>query len=290
MSPMREMERAAAGDNIEGWQEVRNRRRRREEDHQLISRNAITYFFQNFPEDWDKKALWHTFQQYGTIVDLCIAKKRSKSNNRFGFVRFIRIRDPSAFARKLNEIWIGSFKIRANIARFQRNPHLFHTPIPLNHPHLNQNSQKRPLARKQPHQNSFQYPPPRTTYQESNPHMNRNFYQVNKSFAEIVSGRKAHPQSRDQQPPPTPSSPKIRMTSTFETLEFMQRALVGVTENFQALMNVKAFCEVEECPTIMMRYLGGLKMLVEFESKQEKEKFLVEGEQIWKPWFKEMYP
>nr|KAJ0211388.1 hypothetical protein LSAT_V11C400222230 [Lactuca sativa] len=120
--------------------------------------------------------------------------------------------------------------------------------------------------------------------------MNRNFYQVNKSFAEIVSGRKAHPQSRDQQPPPTPSSPKIKMTSTFETLEFMQRALVGVMENFQALMNVKAFCEVEECPTIMMRYLGGLKMLVEFESKQENEKFLVEGEQIWKPWFKEMYP
>nr|KAJ0213700.1 hypothetical protein LSAT_V11C400222220 [Lactuca sativa] len=137
MSPMREMERAAAGDNIEGWQEVRNRRRRREEDHQLISRNAITYFFQNFPEDWDEKALWHTFQQYGMIVDLYIAKKRSKSNNRFGFVRFIRIRDPSAFAQKLNEIWIGSFKIRANIARFQRNPHLFHTPIPMNHPHLN---------------------------------------------------------------------------------------------------------------------------------------------------------
>ncbi|CAI9296678.1 unnamed protein product [Lactuca saligna] len=79
------------------------------------------------------------------------------------------------------------------------------------------------------------------------------------------------------------------MTSYEETREFMKRALVGEVENFQALMNVRAFTEVEECPTIVMRYLGGMKTLVEFESEADKTKFLMEGGHIWKPWFKTMY-
>nr|KAJ0193392.1 hypothetical protein LSAT_V11C800414340 [Lactuca sativa] len=66
----------------------------------------------------------------------------------------------------------------------------------------------------------------------------------------------------------------------------MQNTLMGEVENFQALMNVKAFQEVEGCPSIQLRYLGGLKILLEFENIIEKEKFLNDGREIWQPWFK----
>lgn len=50
----------------------------------------------------------------------------------------------------------------------------------------------------------------------------------------------------------------------------MNNTLVGETENFQALINMKAIQEVEGWPTIQMKYLGGLKMLLDFESVEEK--------------------
>nr|KAJ0189013.1 hypothetical protein LSAT_V11C800402950 [Lactuca sativa] len=80
----------------------------------------------------------------------------------------------------------------------------------------------------------------------------------------------------------------IRMISAEGSKECMNSTLVGETENFQALMNVKAFPEVEGCPTIQLRYLGDLKMLLDFENVEEKNDFLVKGEAIWKPWFKSL--
>ncbi|CAH1422868.1 unnamed protein product [Lactuca virosa] len=59
----------------------------------------------------------------------------------------------------------------------------------------------------------------------------------------------------------------IKMLSSAEPREYMQNTLVGEVKNFQALMNVKAFQEVEGFLVIFMRYLGGLKMLLEFSNE-----------------------
>lgn len=80
----------------------------------------------------------------------------------------------------------------------------------------------------------------------------------------------------------------IRMISTEGSKECMNSTLVRETENFQTLMNVKALPEVEGCPNIQLRYLGGMKMLLDFESVHEKNDFLSNGEAIWRPWFKSL--
>ncbi|GJS22634.1 RNA-directed DNA polymerase, eukaryota [Tanacetum coccineum] len=46
--------------------------------------------------------------------------KRSKSGYRFGFVRFIKIKDVDMLVSNLCTIWVGRLKLHANIARFQR--------------------------------------------------------------------------------------------------------------------------------------------------------------------------
>ncbi|CAI9296331.1 unnamed protein product [Lactuca saligna] len=46
--------------------------------------------------------------------------------------------------------------------------------------------------------------------------------------------------------------------------------------------------EVERCPSIQLKYLGGLKMLLEFENTSEKVAFMNNGKEIWQPWFKEV--
>ncbi|CAI9284699.1 unnamed protein product [Lactuca saligna] len=109
-----------------------------------------------------------------------------------------------------------------------------------------------------------------------------------RSYAEIVKGSNKKDKENNEGLE-FPGKP-IKLLSFSGSKEAMQNTLVGELENFQALMNVKAFQEVEGYPAIQLRYLGGLKMLLEFESSSEKEKFLSNGREIWQPWFKTITP
>ncbi|KAL4554330.1 hypothetical protein LXL04_039550 [Taraxacum kok-saghyz] len=226
-------EKTAQAEDHGGWQQVR-RRKGRFSDHLQTMKISSSFFFQNFPEDLNEGALWKTFQNYGTVVDVYIPKKRDVTNRKFGFVRFSNISTPAQCVVRLQNIWIGSFKVRVSVARYQRNT-------------------------SDPSDNLQPYIPP--------------------------------PEPRPQPHHATkPQKTNIKMCSDAASFDHMQLTLVGVTENFQALMNVNAFTEVEGCPNIDMRYLGGLKMILEFNGKQEKKTFLTEAEHIWKQWFKELYP
>nr|GEU29724.1 RNA-directed DNA polymerase, eukaryota [Tanacetum cinerariifolium] len=61
-------------------------------------------------------------QVYGRVIDAFIPNRRSKAGNKFGFVRFIHIKDIDRLVRNLCTIWVGRFRLHANVARFQRNP------------------------------------------------------------------------------------------------------------------------------------------------------------------------
>ncbi|PWA53963.1 hypothetical protein CTI12_AA442730 [Artemisia annua] len=85
-----------------------------------MERIATSYFVTNFPESLDAKGLWKQFQPFGRIVDAFIANKRSKNGKRFGFIRFLGIRNEGEFAKVLSNIWMGSYHVYVSIARFQR--------------------------------------------------------------------------------------------------------------------------------------------------------------------------
>nr|GEW28263.1 RNA-directed DNA polymerase, eukaryota, reverse transcriptase zinc-binding domain protein [Tanacetum cinerariifolium] len=70
------------------------------------------------PGDDDKELQ----ELYGQVVDVFIPNRRSKNGKRFGFVRFIKVFDTERLANNLCTVWMGSYKIHANVARFQRPP------------------------------------------------------------------------------------------------------------------------------------------------------------------------
>nr|GEW38227.1 RNA-directed DNA polymerase, eukaryota [Tanacetum cinerariifolium] len=53
-------------------------------------------------------------------MDAFIANKRSKAGKRFGFVRFLGVKNEEQLARSLASIWICSYHISASAARFNR--------------------------------------------------------------------------------------------------------------------------------------------------------------------------
>ncbi|GKF87165.1 RNA-directed DNA polymerase, eukaryota, reverse transcriptase zinc-binding domain protein [Tanacetum coccineum] len=76
-----------------------------------VKKIATSFFVTNFPESMDAKSLWKEFQPFGRIMDAFIANKRSKIGKRFGFVRFLGIRDGEDFVRTLSNVWIGSYHV-----------------------------------------------------------------------------------------------------------------------------------------------------------------------------------
>ncbi|CAI9267631.1 unnamed protein product [Lactuca saligna] len=179
------------------------------------------------PPDWNEAPLWRMFNRFGTVFDVYIAKKLNRLNKNFGFVRFIRIQETISFEKRLNEIYIGAQKIEVNVARFERNE--------------NVNRRRNPQV---------------TGSQRADPVMNpcllgRSFVDAVRGTMSIANNGSGRTSKVDEGM--TPTRKTIKMLSYLESKEAMQNTLVGEVENFQALMNVKAF-----------------------------------QEEIWQPWFKEV--
>ncbi|GJV25453.1 RNA-directed DNA polymerase, eukaryota [Tanacetum coccineum] len=64
--------------------------------------------------------LWKACNDYGTVVDVFIPNKRSKTGKRFAFVRFIKVTNLIRLVENLNTIWLGRLHLSANFARFDR--------------------------------------------------------------------------------------------------------------------------------------------------------------------------
>ncbi|GJX44795.1 RNA-directed DNA polymerase, eukaryota, reverse transcriptase zinc-binding domain protein [Tanacetum coccineum] len=65
--------------------------------------------------------LWKLCDSHGTVADVYIARKLSKIGRRFGFVRFLKVKNNDLLLEDLNKVWIGSHHLYASLARFQRN-------------------------------------------------------------------------------------------------------------------------------------------------------------------------
>ncbi|PWA99336.1 RNA-directed DNA polymerase, eukaryota, Nucleotide-binding alpha-beta plait domain protein [Artemisia annua] len=85
-----------------------------------VEKVASSFYVSNFPDSLDARGLWNLCAPYGRLVDAFIAFKRSKGGKRFGFIRYVGVKDNLDFVRSLSNIWIGSFHLYVTVARFQR--------------------------------------------------------------------------------------------------------------------------------------------------------------------------
>nr|GEY64785.1 RNA-directed DNA polymerase, eukaryota, reverse transcriptase zinc-binding domain protein [Tanacetum cinerariifolium] len=81
---------------------------------------SSTIFISNFPRSSTSKDFWQLCDRHGVVTDVYIAHKLSKIGQRFGFVRFIKIKDLKTLIEDLNKIWIGNYHLFASKARFDQ--------------------------------------------------------------------------------------------------------------------------------------------------------------------------
>ncbi|GLT59696.1 hypothetical protein SLA2020_325020 [Shorea laevis] len=84
-----------------------------------LLKQCVSYHFINFPEDWGVKELFFFIRKIvkaGRLWDIFIPSKRDRRGNRYGFARFLDVRDGQEIKKQLESIWIGNKRVIFNPA------------------------------------------------------------------------------------------------------------------------------------------------------------------------------
>lgn len=116
---------------------------------------VVSYYFTNFPLSLGIEALWGLFMKWGKVVDVFVPSKKNKEGKAFGFVRFKEVLFPNELERRLDQIWVGTYKLRVNYTRFSRNKDMGG---------IQRVQQRKVLGEGQARQGNFQQPTKATSY------------------------------------------------------------------------------------------------------------------------------
>nr|GEV07650.1 probable 1-deoxy-D-xylulose-5-phosphate synthase 2, chloroplastic [Tanacetum cinerariifolium] len=103
----------------------------------MLERISCNIFITNFHAYFSSKDLWNTCSKFGTVLDVYITNKVSKQGKRYAFARFKKVSNVDSLILSLRSVWLGSFHLYANVARFNRgtktsNSQKSHSNVPLN--------------------------------------------------------------------------------------------------------------------------------------------------------------
>ncbi|GLT31636.1 hypothetical protein SLA2020_063590 [Shorea laevis] len=86
---------------------------------QGLLKQCVSFHFVNFPEDWGAKQLFFFMRKAvkaGRLWDIFIPSKRDKRGCRYGFARYLDVRNIQEMKKELGNIWIGNQRVIFNPA------------------------------------------------------------------------------------------------------------------------------------------------------------------------------
>nr|GEW65934.1 hypothetical protein [Tanacetum cinerariifolium] len=86
----------------------------------VVHKSYSSIFVSNIPWKATVQDLWDSCNQWGVVIDVYIAAKRSKSGHRFRFVRFKKVNDINLLVSNLRATWMGGFHLFADMAKYGR--------------------------------------------------------------------------------------------------------------------------------------------------------------------------
>nr|GEV36660.1 putative RNA-directed DNA polymerase, eukaryota, reverse transcriptase zinc-binding domain protein [Tanacetum cinerariifolium] len=209
----------------------------KEDLNQQISKSV---FVTNFPDHIRARDLRMVCKEYGSIVDVYIPLKKSKSGKCFAFVRFIKVTNLERLIENLCTIWIGSFHLHANMVHFQR--------------------EKKPTS-------SFQNNTKPLGIPRGHTPLVTNSGNNKSSFALILK------EGSYKNLSPEHSIPALVLDdSCFKDRDFSLSLMVKVRDA-SAIPNLYIILLKEGFQSMKLRYHGGLWILIELDSLDSVEKF-----------------
>ncbi|GJX59691.1 RNA-directed DNA polymerase, eukaryota, reverse transcriptase zinc-binding domain protein [Tanacetum coccineum] len=188
------------------------------------------------------KDLWNACKQYEHVVDAFIPNKRSKAGKRFGFVRFIKVFDVERLVGNLCTVWIGRHRIHANAARFHR-----------------------PKGSTSSHQPAMKGKIRDSSIGNTKDNGHRDDVS---SYANVVKNQSQGNGENDSKPVLVLDDSCVN-TQDYSCCLNGKVKEVGVLENLKVALGNEGFTDID------LRYMGGLWVMIAFDSVEAKEKFLL---------------
>ncbi|GJV39798.1 RNA-directed DNA polymerase, eukaryota [Tanacetum coccineum] len=217
--------------------------------------NQVTQsiFVTNFPSGTSAKQLWDICEQYGKVVDSFIPARVSKEGKKFAFVRFSKVKNIEVLIGNLNTVWIGKFKLRFNVARFQMGEKF---------DGVKNGEQKQPVRFNVPSSSTF-----------------------SRSFVAAVSNE-ARPCSLDKK---MEDKPVMVIDDDCLTDKKFDLMLVAKVKSFDSMPNLGVVLKDEGFENVTIRYVGGFWVSMEFLDSHARDCFQKhEGLYTWfsvvQPW------
>ncbi|GKB31451.1 RNA-directed DNA polymerase, eukaryota, reverse transcriptase zinc-binding domain protein [Tanacetum coccineum] len=215
--------------------------------HRDLEKVATSFYVSNLPDSLDAKGLWNACVKYGRLVDSFIANKRSKGGKRFGFIRFLGIKDDTEFVKLLSNIWIGSYHLYVTVARYQRTNS------------TGSKSTKQVLTKEE---NPKTKPNPNSQFAEYAP--------SKPSFASVIHNK------------PTKIDTTTSHVNT-KTVTLKDQDLISVEDSSTVLLlklkdvdtmsNMYTICKSEGFMDLKIHHVGGLWIWIQFPSSSSCSKF-----------------
>nr|GFB55445.1 nucleotide-binding alpha-beta plait domain-containing protein [Tanacetum cinerariifolium]GFB55458.1 nucleotide-binding alpha-beta plait domain-containing protein [Tanacetum cinerariifolium] len=203
-----------------------------------VQRISTSVFVTNFLDHVGAKDLWHACKQYGQVIGAFIPDRRSKDGKRFGFVQFIKVFDVDRLVGNLCTVWIGKYHLHANVARFTR-PLAKNSRTFVNKDEKLQSNSNRT----------------KTESAERDSH---------NSYAYVVKGGSQVIGEKDN------NHVLVLDDSCVNQQEFSW-CLNGKVKEFGVLVNLKVVMRNEGFSDVKLKYLGGLWVMIVFNSMEAKE-------------------
>ncbi|KAD3337594.1 hypothetical protein E3N88_33114 [Mikania micrantha] len=241
------------------WEKVSHRRRAKHERQAPLAgaeeKNVTTIFITNLPDEFNGGMLWKMCMSMGNLADAFIAKKKDKGGNTFGFVRFRNVKNTAGIVEEINRVKLGGVKIFANVAKYGRN--------------------KKPVV-----------PPVFKRRIESNPGKPfiseyPSFYGGGRSFKDVVAG---HQTSGLENKPII----HIKIDKLWESNSWRNRSLIGESLDLNTLNNAKSILVDSGIPNSELKYIGGLRLMIVFNSSKECKDYWKLKDKEWKKVFKNL--
>ncbi|GKV17381.1 hypothetical protein SLEP1_g27896 [Rubroshorea leprosula] len=262
--------RAREGQTARNWELSRKQRRNRQERGNGHSRRssgkrqeawgydkrvynqATVFFFTNVPDEWSYGSMWETFRKHGRVLDIYSPPRKSKSGNRFRFVRFLDVKNVGVLERQLDQIRVGMTKLWVNRPRFSE-------------------TKERSREDRKPVENAHIKPW--------------------RSYAEVVKGKyRMEEEPTKQTKQATVGGVDQQKQVKEEELTWLEGCYVGTTHSVELIPTLQEKFFMEGYFSCKVRPMGGRLVLLEGGDKEEM-KDLVELAPEWLgQWFEDLKP
>ncbi|GJU52083.1 RNA-directed DNA polymerase, eukaryota, reverse transcriptase zinc-binding domain protein [Tanacetum coccineum] len=205
-----------------------------------VHKISTSVFVTNFPDQYGAKDLWNSCKVYGHVVDAYIPNRKSNVGKRFGFVRFIKVSDVERLVNNICTVWVGRYKLHANVARFQREP-------------LNKHNTHDMVS----------------GVNRGNVGVGNNVKGAkgaSNSYAHVVKGIQIPKGDSD-------NNPSLVLDDLCLNQTDYSLCLMAKVKDFASLSNLKVVLVNEGFLNIVIKYMGGFWVMIEFQSEGAKKSF-----------------